>query len=81
MKQPGRLGKDGSGNSVDITEEKQQRPEAINKRRANLEGFGGMNFDLGREEGTVPQVGDDGNYLMGKHHGNKAEYSNHKVNR
>lgn len=34
----------------DIGEEKPQSPEAINRRRANPEGFRGMNFDLGRYE-------------------------------
>lgn len=41
VKQPGSLGKDGCGNSVDIPEEKQQSPEAINKRKANMVGEGG----------------------------------------
>jgi len=32
------LGEDGSGNGVDIREEKPQSPEAINRRRQNLRG-------------------------------------------
>lgn len=46
---------------MDVPEEKQQNSEAINRKRANPEGFGG----LGRYEDTVHQLGDDGNSWVG----------------
>lgn len=59
MEQPGRLGKEGSGNGVDMPEEKLQNSEAIN-RRAHPGGFGGMIIDLCRQEDIVLQLGDNG---------------------
>lgn len=51
---------------MDVPEEKQQNSEAINRKRANPEGFGGMGIDLGRYEDTVHQLGDDGNSWVGE---------------
>lgn len=60
-------------------EEKQQNSEAINRKRANPEGSGGMGIDLGRYKDTVHQLGDDGTPGWGKNPGHEVEYSSHKV--
>lgn len=65
---------------MDMPKEKQQRPEATD-RRANPERFGGVNIGLGRYEDTTQQAGDAGNSLAGKSHGNEVEYSSPKANR